>query len=70
MALITPVIPAGTASLGSALITPGWPLATVPASNPLAGRFATTPPDPNETAEPALLYQAEVQSGHTSDRVV
>jgi hypothetical protein len=65
MALITPFYNPSTA-----LATPGWPLASVPQSNPVAGRFATTPPDPNDTAQAALLYQAEVQSGHTSDRVV
>jgi hypothetical protein len=70
MAIITPNIGVGTASLGSALITPGWPLANVPSSNPLAGRFATTPADPDETAKAAQLYAEEVASGHTSDRVV
>jgi hypothetical protein len=70
MATIIPVIPAGSASLPSPLTTPGWPLASVPASNPIAGRFATTPLDPNETAKAALLYEAEVQSGNTGNRVV
>jgi hypothetical protein len=68
MAIITPVIPSGTVSLGSPLITPGWPLASVPASNPIAGNAGTSP-EPNAT-DAALLYQAEVQSGHTSDRVI
>jgi len=67
MAKITPVVPAGTASLPSALITPGWPLATVAASNPIAGSAGTSP-TPNST-DASLLYSAEVQSGHTSDSV-
>lgn len=68
MAVIVPVIPAGTVSLGSALITPGWPLASVPASNPIAGCPGTTP-GMNET-DAADLYAAEVQSGHQGDSVV
>lgn len=68
MATITPVIPVGTNSVG--IHTPGWALASVQQSNPIAGRFATTPPDPNDTAKAALLQQALVQSGHSNDRLL
>lgn len=63
MALITPNFNPSTA-----LATPGWPLASVPASNPIAGAPGTSP-QPN-AADAALLYQAEVQSGNTSNRIV
>jgi len=66
MSTIIPVIPAVNASLPSPLQTPGWPLASVPASNPIAGAPGTSP-TPN-AADAALIYEAEVQSGNTGSR--
>jgi hypothetical protein len=67
---VVPVLPIN-ASLGSPLITPGWPLARVAASDPLAGgpNNAQTP-DPNDPVQTARFYEALVQSGHTSDRIL
>ena len=70
MADITPVLPLGTASLGSPLITPGWPLATVPASNPLAGAPATQTPDQTDTVQGARFQSEMVTSGHANDKLI
>ena len=72
MATVTPVIPAGTVSLPSALITPGWPLASVAASNPIAsgpGNPSQTP-DPNDAAQVARQAQALAEGGLTGDRII
>lgn len=68
MAKITPNIPALTVSLPSALITPGWPMASVPASNPIAGSAGTSQ-QPNAT-DAALIEDALVQSGNVSNSVI
>jgi hypothetical protein len=47
MATITPNIGVGTASLASALITPGYPMAAVAKSSPLSG-----------LAEPSVMLPA------------
>jgi len=71
MANIKPNIDPGTNSLSSPLITPGWPMAVVPASDPLMGEEEPQLPDPiNDKTTGALYQQALVQSGHTSDRVI
>ena len=68
MATITPVIPSGTASLPMPLQTPGWPMASVPASNPIAGAPGSSP-EPN-AVDAALIQQALVQSGNTSNNAL
>jgi hypothetical protein len=68
MAKVTPNIGVGTASLASALITPGWPLASVPASNPIAGNPGTTPG--MNTTDAADLLAAATQTGHQNDSVI
>ena len=68
MANITPPTGAGTASLGSPLITPGYPLASVPMSNPNAAvEVAAGQTDGQETA---ARQTAKHQSSHDADRVV
>lgn len=67
-AQVLPNIGVGTASLGSALITPGYPLAVVPKSSPLAGV-------PNPTvrlpADQSLRRDATLaQIGETAARIV
>jgi len=68
MAIITPNIGVGTTSLASPLITPGWPLASVPASNPIAGNPGTTP-GMNAT-DAADLLAAATQAGNQANRTV
>ena len=63
MAAIKPVV-----SSGSPLITPGWPMASVAHSNPIATvqlKEGTTSSPSSSTA----LKTALTQSGHTSDAV-
>lgn len=68
--IITPALPSGTASLGSPLITPGWPLATAPAANPIAGNPATQTPDPREPVQGARLQAALLQVNEANSRLV
>ena len=68
MALITPNVGVGNASLASPLRTPGWPLASVPASNPIAGNPGTTP-GMNAT-DAADLLAAATEVGNQANRVV
>jgi hypothetical protein len=65
MSVQKPVLPAGTQSIG--LITPGWPLASVPASNPIAGNPGTTPG--MNTTDATDLYNAAAQIGQQSGSV-
>jgi len=68
MAIITPNIGKGTTSLASPLIAPGWPLASVPASNPIAGNKGTTPGmNATDTAD---LLAAATQAGNQANRTV
>ena len=62
MAKITPVV-----YNSQSLITPGWPLASVPASNPIAGNPGTTPG--MNTMDATDLYNAAVQAGNQSNSV-
>jgi hypothetical protein len=68
---VVPVLPAGTASLGSPLITPGWPLASVPASNPIASgpNFPAQTPDPNDAVQMARQARALAQVNETNSRL-
>jgi len=68
MATITPVIPSGTASLPMPLQTPGWPMVSAPAANPIAGAPGSSP-QPN-AVDAALIYQALVQSGNTGNSAI
>lgn len=65
MAKVTPVLPVGTNSIG--LNTPGWPMASVAASNPIAGSPGTSP-TPN-AQDAVLIQEALVQSGNVSNSV-
>jgi hypothetical protein len=68
MAIITPNIGVGTTSLASPLITPGWPMASVPASNPIAGNPGTTPGmNATDTAD---LLAAATEVGNQANRVL
>lgn len=60
------IIPAYNPS--TPLATPGWPMASVPASNPIAGAPGTSP-QPNAT-DAALIQQALVQSGNANNNVI
>jgi len=70
MSAVKPNIGVATASLSSPLITPGWPLASVQQSNPVAAvenkEVKTTPASAHQSAARAT---ALTQSGHTSDGV-
>ena len=68
MATVTPNIGVGTASLASSLVTPGWPLASVPASNPIAGLPGSSP-EPN-TVDATNLTASLTQVGKQTSRVV
>ena len=68
MANLTPNIGVQPASLGSPLITPGWPLASVPASNPIANNPGTTPG--MNTTDATDLFNAAVQAGNQGNGVV
>lgn len=68
MATITPNTGKGTASLGSALVTPGYPMAAAPLASPHAAVEFTagkTGGTPNATRD-KILHQA----GHDSNRTV
>ena len=68
MATVTPNIGVGTASLASALVTPGYPMAAVPQSNPLSGVVNPTgqlPADQSLRRDASLL-----QVGEQSSRVI
>ena len=65
---ITPVIPSGNASLPNPLITPGWPMVGVAASNPIAGAPGSSP-TPN-SVDATLTYDALVQSGNTGNSAI
>jgi hypothetical protein len=66
--IITPNIGAGTVSLASALITPGWPMASVEKSNPLAG---VPNPTAQLPADQSLRRDASLnQAGELAERVV
>lgn len=66
--IVVPDVGKGTVSLGSPLITPGWPLASIPASNPLAGSLGTSP-QPN-SVDQTLRDMMLLQAGETDSRVV
>lgn len=66
---VVPVLPAGTVSLPSPLITPGWPLATVAASNPLAGAPASQTPDWNDKIQANRVQSAFLQAGESNSRL-
>lgn len=68
MASITPEIPSGNASLPSPLITPGWPLASVPMSNPIANNPGTSPG--MNTTDAADLLAAATEAGNQNNSVV
>jgi hypothetical protein len=68
MSVLTPHIGIGTASLKSPLITPGWPLASVPASNPIAGNPGTTPG--MNTTDAADLLAAATAAGNQNNSVL
>ena len=68
MATITPNLGVGTASLAMALVTPGWPLASVPASNPIAGLPGSSP-EPNSVDATNLAAEMAL-ANLTGDRVV
>jgi hypothetical protein len=63
MASITP-----NTSNSQALITPGWPLASVPMSNPIANNPGTTPG--TNTTDTTDLFNAAAQAGETASRVI
>jgi hypothetical protein len=66
--IITPNIGVGTASLASALITPGYPMAAVPRSSPLAGIAEPAVPLP---ANQSVRRDASLaQVGEQAERVV
>jgi hypothetical protein len=77
-ALVTPLVPPAivpnndpapiSASLGLALLTPGWPMASVPASNPIANS-PNTSPEPNST-DATLINDALIQANETASRVI
>ena len=70
MATITPNLGKGTASLASALITPGYPMAVVPKSSPLAGQI---PPAAPLIGEPGVSVRRDAslaQVGEQDSRVV
>jgi hypothetical protein len=60
------VVPAINPSM--ALVTPGWPMASVPASNPIAGSPGTSP-QPNGT-DATLINDALIQAGEQAKRVI
>lgn len=63
MASIKPVV-----NPSQSLITPGWPMVSVPQSNPVADKQLTE----GATALPhtsTALKTALTQSGHTADRI-
>ena len=68
MATITPNVGVQPASLGSPLITPGWPLASAPLANPIANNPGTSP-TPNAT-DAADLLAAATQAGNQGNNVV
>jgi hypothetical protein len=68
MAAITPNVGVGTASLGSPLITPGFPMAAVQKSSPLAEMgppAAAELPIPSATVrrDQSLTQAGEIASG-------
>ena len=68
MASIKPEIGVGTASLSMPLVTPGYPMASVPHSNPVA----VTEEQQTQTSgvDSAVRDASLAQAGHASDRVV
>lgn len=71
MAIITPNVPAN-ASLGSPLITPGWPLVAVVHAHPVADKVLQEAPTVARELVVAstTVQKAIVQSGHQNDRSI
>jgi hypothetical protein len=69
MAIITPNNVVPNASLGSPLITPGWPLAVVLMASPVAAVLLKVPTDGVTTPmlSPTMATVLH-QSGHDADR--
>jgi len=65
MAVVNPPIPPGTASLPNPLITPGWPFASVPGSNPIAVIGSE-----DAVSEATEITAAVAQTSNTTGRVV
>jgi hypothetical protein len=70
--IVTPNVNPSNVSLGSPLITPGWPLASAPAANPIASgpNNPTQTPDPNDAGQAARLTTALAQANETNSRLV
>ena len=68
--IVTPSIGVGTNSLANPLITPGYPMAAVPKSSPLAGALPPVAPLPNTTATSVLRDLSLTQAGEIAKRVI
>lgn len=69
MAIVIPAVPTN-ASLGSPLITPGWPMASVEKANPIADVVQAEPQSlARGTASSITHEKARTQSGHNGDRI-
>jgi hypothetical protein len=71
-AIVVPEVGPGTISSRSPLITPGWPLASVPAANPIAAgpNSPAQTSDPSDAGQVARQTRALAQANETNSRLI